>query len=186
MTAELLRPLQAQTSAQELLTSDYLLSLLEGAKLNTYIEGSLECAMMLRDSQYDMVSLMNFFKGELPTENTARLEQTYFNITGQFVKSIPDAGYFCYEMPSLISQSWNLRLAKFEDIQDFSDGFFQNLLGNVLTIQDALGLIQTATDEGDYVAVVYQIGRLFRRMFDFQPMKSASLTHDPKPTLRQD
>jgi hypothetical protein len=130
LTAVLLT--QAQTDT--LLTSDYLLSLLEGAKLNSYINGSLECAMMLRDSQYDMVSLMNFFTGELPTDRTDRLEQTYFNITGQFVKSIPDAGYFCYEMPSLVSQSWNLRLAKFEDIQDFSDGFFQNLLGNVLTI----------------------------------------------------
>lgn len=41
-------------------------------------------------------------------------------------------------MPGLVRSGWNQRLNSFEDLQDFSDGFFQNILGNVLTIQDAL------------------------------------------------
>ena len=119
--------------------------------MNQYIEGSLDCAYMIRDSQYDVVSLMAYFSSVVrPTESQPRLEQAYFNVTGQIVKSIPDAVYFCYEMPSLVSLTWANRLAKFEDIEDFSDGFFQNLLGNVLTIQDAMGKIQTATEQQDY------------------------------------
>lgn len=35
---------------ETLLTGDYLLSLLEGAKSNLYVEGSLQCASTLRDA----------------------------------------------------------------------------------------------------------------------------------------
>ena len=45
----------------------------------------------------------------------------------------------------------------------------------MLTISDAVAKIQMASNDQDYEAVVYQIGRLFRRMFDFQPMKSSPL-----------
>jgi hypothetical protein len=38
------------TADSYLLTSDYLVSLMQGAKLNQYIEGSFECAYLLRDS----------------------------------------------------------------------------------------------------------------------------------------
>lgn len=81
-----------------LLTSDYLLSLLEGAKIDQYIEGSLECAEMIRDSQYDLVSLVEYFQEERQSSES-RIELAYFNVTGQIVKSIPDAIYFCYQMP---------------------------------------------------------------------------------------
>lgn len=67
---------------QTLLTSDYLLSLLQGAKLNKYVEGSLMCASLIRDSQYDIVSLKNYYQMPRPTDPRLRLEQAYFNTTG--------------------------------------------------------------------------------------------------------
>lgn len=50
----------------------------------------------------------------------------------------------------------------------------QNLLGNVLSIQDILGKVNEAIAEDDNEAIVYQFGRLLRRIGDFEPMKSAS------------
>ena len=50
----------------------------------------------------------------------------------------------------------------------------QNLLGNVLSIQDILGKVNEAIAEGDNEAIVYQFGRLLRRITDFEPMKSSS------------
>jgi hypothetical protein len=162
--------------SQALLTSDYLLVFLEGAKLNKYIDGSLDCATMMRNAQYDMLALNAYWqKEERPSDPLLLAEENYFNVTGQLVKSMPDLAYFCYDIPTKVRQTWTHRLAEFEDIQDFSDGFFQNILGNMLTISDAVAQIQMASNDQDYEAVVYQIGRLFRRMFDFQPMKSSPL-----------
>ena len=41
--------------------------------------------------------------------------------------------------------------------------------------------MQQSIEEEDFAATVYQIGRLFRRLFDFQPMKSS---HGPEYTLQ--
>ena len=60
-------------------------------------------------------------------------------------------------------------------MQDFEAGFIQNLLGNVLSIQDILGKVNEAIAEDDNEAIVYQFGRLLRRIGDFEPMKSATL-----------
>jgi hypothetical protein len=46
---------------KSLLSGDYLLAFLEGAKINQYIQGSLECAILLRDSQYDFVHIQDYF-----------------------------------------------------------------------------------------------------------------------------
>lgn len=52
----------------------------------------------------------------------------------------------------------------------------------MFTIQDAISKIQTGAQEENWIEVVYQIGRLFRRIFEFQPMtgnplKASRLTH---------
>ena len=48
-------------------------------------------------------------------------------------------------------------------------------MGNAFTIQDILGEMNAAIAEDDTETALYQVGRLFRRIFDFEPMKSASL-----------
>ena len=70
---------------------------------------------------------------------------------------------------------WRQHLAKFQDWEDFEAGFVQNLMGQTLSIENAIGLINDAQKVDDYEKVIYQIGRLVRRVFDFEPMKNASL-----------
>ena len=53
----------------------------------------------------------------------------------------------------------------------------------MFTIQDVISKIQTGAEEENWIEVVYQIGRLFRRIFEFQPMtgaplKASRLTHE--------
>ena len=74
------------------------------------------------------------------------------------------------------------RLDEFRDLEDFEQGFFQNLMGNTLSFIDVSNRMKESLEEGDYAATVYQIGRLFRRTFDFKPMKSSS---GPEYTLKQ-
>ena len=59
-------------------------------------------------------------------------------------------------------------------MEDFEQGFFQNLIGNSLSFYDITEKMKESIVDEDYITTVYQIGRLFRRLFDFTPMKSAS------------
>ena len=52
---------QRTTQTTTYLTSDYLVALLEGAKIDQYVDGSLTCAYLLRDSQYDVLELDAYF-----------------------------------------------------------------------------------------------------------------------------
>lgn len=83
------------------------------------------------------------------------------------MKNIPDAGYTCYKVPSQATAAWGSRLSQFQNINDFTEGFFQNLLGNFFTVNDAITKIRAAVNIQDYLTVVYQVGRLVRRTFDF-------------------
>ena len=47
-------------------------------------------------------------------------------------------------------------------------------MGNVLSIQDILGKVNEAIAEDNTEAIVFQLGRLLRRIGDFEPMKSSS------------
>ena len=47
-------------------------------------------------------------------------------------------------------------------------------MGNVLSIQDILGQVNAAIAEDNTEAIVYQLGRLLRRVGDFEPMKNSS------------
>ena len=61
----------------------------------------------------------------------------------------------------------------------------------MFTIQDVISKIQTGAEEENWIEVVYQIGRLFRRIFEFQPMtstplKASRLTHEEEIVLKFD
>ena len=50
---------------------------------------------------------------------------------------------------------WQQHLAEFRDMEDFEAGFTQNLLGQVLSIQDALQKMSTASKAKDTEAMIY-------------------------------
>ena len=95
-------------------------------------------------------------------------------MTGEVTENFPTLLYKCYSVPFATQRFWDNRLSLFRDLEDFEQGFFQNLLGNTLSFIDIGKRMQESIDTDDYAATVYQIGRLFRRLFDFKPMKSSS------------
>jgi len=49
-------------------------------------------------------------------------------------------------------------------------------MGNALTIEFSLGQMNEALALEDNTTVIYEFGRLIRRIFDFEPIKSGSNT----------
>lgn len=50
------------------------------------------------------------------------------------------------------------------------------MMGNFLSFIDIYNQSYTAAQNGDYLTVTLQLGRLFRRMFDFKGMERVTLT----------
>lgn len=53
-------------------------------------------------------------------------------------------------------------------------------MGNMLSFVDIYDKTYYAAQNGDYLAVVYQVARLVRRLMDFQSMQRAGLADDVK------
>jgi hypothetical protein len=51
-------------------------------------------------------------------------------------------------------------------------------MGNMLSFVDIYDKTYYAAQNGDYLAVVYQVARLVRRLMDFQSMQRAGLADD--------
>ena len=157
----------------------YFFQLLNGLKADDYVPGSINCSLDIIASQADIIQLISYFGAQnasnRPTESKRRIEEAIFIVYRFVTKNIPRAIYDCYFIPQVSAFMWRQHLSKFQDMEDFEAGFIQNMLGQVLSIQDALGKISAASKNKDTEAMIYQIGRLARRIFDFEPMKSSSL-----------
>ena len=45
----------------QLLTMDYFVTLLKGLKMNEYVPEAIECSYFLRNSQYDILAITEYF-----------------------------------------------------------------------------------------------------------------------------
>ena len=94
---------------------DYIFILMHGLRADDYIDGSIICGNLLRNSQYDIYYLSNFFSLKLyeqpiSPDNWRYYETTFFNVTGQIVNSIPDTIYECYMIPETMADMWDQHL----------------------------------------------------------------------------
>jgi hypothetical protein len=100
-------------------------SLLEGLRIDDYVPGGLICGIDFRNTEYDLLALYDYFNQTILNEKYEHLttreirENTFFNVTGQLVHSIPDAVYNCYDLPYVLQVRWQERLNKFVDLKDF-------------------------------------------------------------------
>ena len=144
-----------------------------------YIDGSIDCGILAAKTQRDVRSLIYYFTEEenrpdKETEPREYYEHAIFNVTGEVTENFPTLLYKCYSVPFALNRFWYFKLNEFRDLEDFEQGFFQNILGNTLSFIDIGNRMKETVEEENFAATVYQIGRLFRRLFDFSPMKSSS------------
>ena len=162
-------------------TLDYIFQLLNGLRSDDYVEGTIACGILAAKTQRDVYALWYYFsrdnwlnRPDKETQTREHYEEAFFNATGEVTENFPTLLYKCYSVPFATSRYWSNRLNQFRDLEDFEQGFFQNLLGNTLSFNDISKKMQASVEAEDHAATVYQMGRLIRRLFDFQPMKKAS------------
>jgi len=142
------------------------------------VPGTINCSLDIIASQIDINTIIKHFvddEASRPTDGKKRVEHSTFTVLRELTQNIPKAIYNCYFIPQVSAFMWRQHLAKFEDLEDFEAGFTQNLLGQILSLQDALHQINEAIRDQDTEKIIFQVGRVTRRIFNFGPMKSASL-----------
>ena len=145
--------------------------LLNGLKADDYVPGSFACAENVEATYIDYTNIQTYFSSDneanRPTDTKERNEEAFFKTIESVTANLPNTIYNCYFIPMMSAYRWRGHIAKFQDSNDFWAGFAQNLMGNALTIEYTLGEINTANAAGDETAVIYAMGKLARRIFDF-------------------
>ena len=59
------------------------------------------------------------------------------------------------------------RYSQFDGLTAIIMGFFQNLLGNVVTLTNIYKSITAAVTSNDYAQIWFQAGRIFKMLMDF-------------------
>lgn len=167
-----------QDSQQTVWTSFF--DLLNGLKADDYVPGTFSCAENVQATYVDYTSVQTYFSADnesnRPTDAKERTQEAVFTMIKSFTANLPGSIYNCYFIPMMSSYRWRGHYAKFQDNYDFWAGFAQNLMGNALTIEFSLGQMNEALALEDNTTVIYEFGRLIRRIFDFEPIKSGSNT----------
>lgn len=154
---------------------DYFLAALDGANGEYYVPGSFPCANNTKYFEIDVTRTSTNFRMKPDAVNTLEgTEDVLFNATATFSGHLPDAIYYCYFVPGTAYRVWTAHYKTFLNLRDFEGAFIQNIMGNFLTFIDIYQKMAVASDNGDYLSVVYQISRFARRLLDFKSMLRAS------------
>ena len=144
------------------------MSAIEGANADYYVPGAYPCGNNTKYFEIDATRTRTNYKLKPNyADSLEGREDVFFNSTATLSGYLPDALYYCYFVPGTAYSTWTKHYKTFYNLKDFEAGFIQNLMGNFLSFIDIYEKTETAAENGDFLAVVYQIARLVRRIMDF-------------------
>lgn len=155
---------------------DYIMSAIDGSNAEYYVPGSFPCGNNTRYFEIDATrTRTNFQTKPNAFKSMEGTEDAIFNATATLSGYLPDSIYHCYFVPGTAFRTWTNHYKTFFNLRDFEAGFIQNIMGNFLSFIDIYEKTYVAAENGDFLAVVYQIARLVRRLMDFHSMQRGSL-----------
>jgi hypothetical protein len=96
-----------------------------------------------------------------------------------YIQDTANELWFCTDM---MQNMWDYGVEKGEDFDSdgllILQGFFTNLLANVISIDNIFRSLIEHSDDANYTGVVYDSARLFRVIVDFEPVETQALDPD--------